>query len=239
MIAANYGVRYPVRAMTKFDLQKTQEVVDLLAIDPSARDQTWLTSFYAAIPNASMESQEPQVILGPDNQAYFVLKTPKGGSFSPFSITHILDVCLQQGFGIVLNPQKGTPDFVFSYGQLWHFKETGELAELPLATGMPDDNLDGQILIASPSERIFPQYARSVLAKVLQTLNVAAPAIMMITDARGQRRLVFNFFPEDCTSDKDFATKMGFLNWYLPNSHGLTAISKKSNLAKDFRSIEV
>src|SRR5215475_1609700 len=102
--------------MAKFDLIKTGEVQDLLAIGREERGPEWIGRFYGAIVDASMATTLDQVLQGPDGFTYFVLNLPPAGqAFEPFCLSHILDVCLDRGAGIVVQPEPHPPQWVFPY----------------------------------------------------------------------------------------------------------------------------
>src|SRR5437899_12660080 len=112
--------------MPKLDLTKTQEVQDLLEVEREQRDPAWIARFYAAIVDASMATTSDQVIQGPDGFPYFVFNLPPAGQgFEPFCISHVLDVCLENGYGVVVQPKPGPPQWVFPYGVLWSLKAFG------------------------------------------------------------------------------------------------------------------
>src|SRR5579864_7360581 len=106
---------YNVLSMPKFDLSKTQETQDLFVVAREQRDQNWKNRFYEAIVDASMATTPSQVIRGPDGFPYFVLNLPPVGQpFETFCLSHIVDVCLENGFGVVIQPDANPPQWVFT-----------------------------------------------------------------------------------------------------------------------------
>ena len=86
-----------------FDLKKTQKLVDLFGIPASKRDASWQNAFYEAVGQASLRALNPQVIQGPDGFSYFAMAFPQPHQeFESFCVDHILEFCLEHGFGIVL-----------------------------------------------------------------------------------------------------------------------------------------
>jgi hypothetical protein len=231
--------------MPKFDLSKTQEVQELLEVEREQRDAAWIDRFYAAIIDASMATTPEQVMPGPDGFPYFVLNLPPAGQpFEPFCISHILDVCLENGFGVVVQPEPGPPQWVFPYGLLWSLKAFGSLESAP-----PDDREEppqsgapsgrpvsfDKVLVGQPAESFFPTYARKVIQQFLtaKTGN-PAPGVLLLTDphSRPAQSFVFSVFPEDFSSREDFSDTMYRLTWFIPRHYGLISIAKDSDMAK-------
>jgi hypothetical protein len=232
--------------MPKFDLRKTQEVQELLEVEREQRDAAWIDRFYAAIIDASMATTPEQVMRGPDGFPYFVLNLPPAGQpFEPFCISHILDVCLENGFGVVVQPEPGPAQWVFPYGLLWSLKAFGSLEsalsdddkEEPPQSGVPSGrpvNFD-KVLVGQPGDSFFPTYARKVIKQFLtaKTGN-ATPGVLLLTDphSRPAQSLVFSVFPEDFASREDFSDTMYRLTWFIPRHYGLISIAKDSDMAK-------
>jgi hypothetical protein len=233
--------------MPKFDLAKTQEVQDLFDVDREQRDAAWIAQFYAAIVDASMATTSDQVIKGPDGFPYFVLNLPPAGQpFEPFCISHILDVCLENGFGVVVQPEPTPPQWVFPYGLLWSLKAFGSLEvatpaggsseEEPPQSGVPSGrpvSFD-KVLVGQPGESFFPVYARKAIKQFLtaKTGN-PSPGVMLLTDphSRPAQSLVFSVFPEDFSHREDFSDTMYRLTWFIPRHYGLISTGKDSDMA--------
>jgi hypothetical protein len=232
--------------MTKFDLSKTREVEELFAASRDRRDLAWRERFYAALPDASMATTPGQVMQGPDGFPYFVLNFPPADRpFETFCVSHVLDLCLERGVGIVVQPEPSRPQWVFPYGLLWSYKEFGKFV-LKEAEGNDDapesgpargEREGGQNVLASqPSAAFFPAYARKIIKQFLvDKAGIAAPEVMLVNDPSGdpEQSLAFNVFPEDF-EQQEFENVMYRLTWFLPRHYGLMSIAKESELAKMF-----
>jgi hypothetical protein len=231
--------------MAKFDLTKTQEVQDLFATPREQRDHSWRERFYAAIVDASMASTPSQIVRGPDGFAYFVLGLPPAGQgFEPFCISHILDVCLENGFGVVIQPDANPPHWVFPYGRLWSLRELGKFQmETPRPRGTDDAAAnngdeaadDSSIFVGQPSVGFFPAYARKVIKDFLiQKTGNADPQVMLVTNPRNVpvQSLVFSVFSGDFANQQAFDEIMYRLTWFLPGHYGLLSITRDAEIAK-------
>jgi hypothetical protein len=236
--------------MPKFDLSKTQEVQDLFEAPREQRDPAWIARFYAAIVDASMATTSTQLIQGPDGFSYFVLNLPPvRRHFEPFCISHILDVCLENGHGVVIQPEPNPPQWVFPYGVLWSLKAFGSFdGPEPLGPGESEalkenssaakPGSGGPVLVAQPGEAFFPAYARKVIKEFLKAkTGNAAPDVLLVTDPRSRpaQSLVFSVFPEDFSGQQEFSDLMYRLTWFMPRHYGLISIARDSEMAKQFQ----
>jgi hypothetical protein len=230
--------------MAKFDLTKTREVQDLLAVDREQRGPEWISRFYRAIVDASMATTPDQVLQGPDGFTYFVLKLPPAEqAFEPFCISHILDVCLDRGAGIVVQPEPHPPQWVFPYGLLWSYKEfSAFVVDQPEGKQGSEEGVQpaagGTVLAGQPSAAFFPAYARTVVRRFLiDSIGVAVPEVLLLHDpgAVPERSLAFNIFPDDFAEPEEFGNVMYRLTWFLPRHYGLISISRDSEFVKMFQ----
>jgi hypothetical protein len=207
-----------------FDLEKTQKLAALFSVPADRRDGTWQKAFYAAVPRASLRALNPQVIEGPDGFSYFALAFPQTGQeFESFCVDHILDFCLEHGFGIViLEPPAREPLWVFRYGDLSSYKNyqrfDGDPADEPGDQQVPD------VQPGYPSERMLPRAARNAIRAFLKTqAGIADPAVALFVDSslRPSRNLVFNLYREQFAQAEDYDRVMHQLLWFLPRSRGL------------------
>lgn len=220
--------------MAMFDLDKTADVIELLEQPREQRTEAWRRQFFTALPDASMQAESPQVIRGPDGFPYFALSTPEpGAEFDAFCVNHVLDACLSQGFGIVINPRKSPqPDFVFSFGSLWAYKLRGNF-EPPAPPRQADGETKAQIeqerevTIAQPSEEYLPTFARRAISRFLsEAVNVPTPSCFVVIDPAitPPQNLAFNVAPENFENQEVFQRVMRALSWFLPRDYGMVVI---------------
>lgn len=232
--------------MPKFDLEKTQQVLDLFAVDRDDRDQHWRQQFYAAVVDASMSAPIDQVLRGPDGFPYFVLNPPQAQqAFEPFCISHILQTCLDEGLGVVIQPEPAPPQWVFPYGLLWALNAFGKF-EVDESSDGSDETAAGsskevgsatQRMMSQPSESFFPPYARKVIRKFLEEKTGRSDVkVLLVTDPQSEivQSLAFNVFAEDFENQEQFRNIMYRLTWFLPRHYGLVSMGKDSELARSF-----
>lgn len=218
--------------MSKFDLEKTQALAGLFARPRESRDDAWRRDFYAAVPDASLMSFDPQVNLGPDQFPYFHLAIPDPGPLTPFSISHLLDFVLDNGLGIAIfgdSTRSEGPQWVFSYGDLLAFSLyesfDGDPAEAARAPH-PSTGAAHSVLVAAPSEAYLPARARRAMGayarKIFQLDN---PKIGLVDDPQStpSRSLIINLTLADYHGDeRKLGAAMGYLSWFLPRTHRIS-----------------
>jgi hypothetical protein len=215
------------------DLEKTELLMNHFQVEHAMRDEKWAARFYETVVDASFASQADQVLQGPDRFPYFVLKFPEPMKpFESFSVRIVLEHCTNSGLGIVINPHKPRPDWVFTYGQLWSFREYGAFSEEGIAH---PDKATGEVLLASPNEKLFPAYARKVLRAYLKHIGVAEPKCFVMMDGSSpQPSIVFNVFRELFSTDEEHRDAMARLTWFLPSRLGLISVGGPKEFADAF-----
>lgn len=206
---------------------------ELLATPAQQRNKDWLARFFMAVPDAPLFVLTPQRMAGPDHFPYFrlALHTDHEGA-QACSLREILDYCTDNGLGIVLtkgdNPDE-KPAWVFSLGNLVSLRlynrfdgDPADLADIQKPPSSPDD--DPKIMIATPSEDMFPSYARKAMRAYLTTvMGWQNPEIMMVISPilRPGRNIMLNL-PGEAFRDNDHITEfLTRISWYLPPGRGL------------------
>lgn len=235
--------------MPKFDLTKTHELAELLFVQREQRDSDWLRRFYGAIGQAGMVTSPEQVLEGPDGFSYFALNMPSPERSSEMiSAAQVLDFCLENSLGVVVEPLPGPPERVISFGQLWSKKQFGRF-DLSLdptqdndgainAPGIPS-HLTGKqaVLAGQPNESYFPAFARNAVRKFLVDQGIQNPGVLLLTNPaeNPMETIVFTVFAEDFADKKQFENLMQRVSWFLPPHYRLSSIKKTSELAKSFQ----
>ena len=136
-------------------------MVDLFQIPQEQRDDNWRQTFYDNVQSASYACGNPQIFAGPDGFPYFVLKTPEANQpFESFCIRNMKDdFLLERGFGVAINPNGNSVDWVFSYGDIVNlhlnkefFTKTDNVELENVVTIKKEE----KVLLAQPSESYLP-----------------------------------------------------------------------------------
>lgn len=227
------------------DLEKTKILRALFNVDPELRDETWKQTFLANVTDASFICSNPQVINGPDGFPYFVLNIPEPNKpFQCYVIRNMItDFLLEQGLGIVINPEKGNPDWVFSYGDIVNHYLRNEFYTQSNNWDMNkrDEVLESEerVLVGQPSEYIIPEQTRHILRLFFESLQINNVKIALLNRPKGEefsQQLVFNLTPDKFKDRNHFNTVMGYVFWFLPRHYSYASIDE-STLGDNFQAI--
>lgn len=206
--------------MPPFDLRATDTVEELLDVPADRRDDAWRRHLYAALPDASLASGDPQVFTGPDGFSYFALHLPPAGqTFDAFSVNHVLEACTVQGLGCVVHDHASGPAWVLRYGELWSLRALGRIdARPPGEPGEPQVLVEpAEAVVGAPGDTLLPPWARAVLRAALAAIGVADPTVVAIHRPGRVPEWSLGLGGTDELSD-ELRTR---LTWYLPPHIGL------------------
>lgn len=201
-------------------------VSELLKVPDEQRDQNWENNFFVAFTqsNVKLLSETPQ--NGPDSWPYLLAETAPEGTEPANKIIQWLAL---KGVGLVVNPMKPSyPDYVFTYGMLWHFKETGLFYRT--ADDAPTGTLElatGQGLHAGPpSPEYLPQYVRNILKEFFRDQGVLRPRILVMSQDRKHYDLAFSLESLGNPPTKEHEGIAEALSWFLPPHYSIVIVSE-------------
>lgn len=202
------------------------ELVNLVDIPEENRDEKWENDFFQKLTQGqiSIIKDEPQA--GPDGWPYLLASTDVTASEN---VQQVLSWLKDKGIGLVINPQKSYPDYVFTYGMIWNFLETG-LFFRPTQTQNSGQAMIKMTDIAAsgnPPETYLPTYARKVLRDFLQQQGVLLPRILAINLKQGTTELVFSLESLGNPPESEHQGIAEAVSWFLPPHYSLLIMSEK------------
>jgi hypothetical protein len=219
-------VSFEINSISGGPMPETTSLPELLSIPDTQRDSAWENKFFHALSEGNVDvfAQEPQT--GPDGWPYLLTKT-EATSTEPFQ--RILHWLSDKGIGLVINPQNEYPDYVFTYGMLWHFKETGLFYREQNAAveGVFEFQVKDIKLAGEPTEAYLPNYVRKVLRDFLQQQGVLIPKILAFTLDGSNYELAFS---TESLGNPDQTEHQGILeaiSWFLPPHYQIALVSEK------------
>lgn len=106
-------------------------IFELLKQEPKARDLEWEKAFFHAFAHSNLKILNEEPAAGPDGWPYLLAAVSEEAT-EP--VAKVLSWLSDKGIGLVVNPEGETPDYVFSYGMIWNFRERGEfLTSMPIS----------------------------------------------------------------------------------------------------------
>lgn len=201
----------------------------LLQQPEKSRDKAWEESVLKGLLEAKVQiaSSEPQV--GPDGWPYLVVKTGPEGT-EPF--LRVVQWLSGRGIGLVVNAHKMLPDYIFTYGMLWNFVETGQFIapdKVTAASGDVSYDSKDRIIAGAPTDQYLPPYVRSVLKDFLGQQGFQQPRVLVITHAPDYKITDFVFSVESLNGlePKDQKVMAEALAWFLPLHYSLVFAHEK------------
>ncbi|MBP9838786.1 MAG: hypothetical protein KBC84_08735 [Proteobacteria bacterium] len=226
------------------DLAKTGILFKLFEVSPEKRDESWQKVFLATVTEASFACGDPQLIKGPDGFPYVHLITPEAEKeFQCFVIKHMeQDFLLKEGFGIVINPAKEKPDWVFTYGDIVNLHLNKEYYSERIDVVLPEDetlSTEQEVLIAQPSETYLPQLTRQVLKHYFELAKIENVKILLMTRKTHEgviQEIVFNLTPDKFENEVEYQKIMKDVSWFLPR-HYFYSVMDEKEVSQYFRDL--
>lgn len=212
------------------------ELQQLLSVKEEERNFSWEEKFFKAFSQESVKllSEDPQ--QGPDGWPYLVCETvPPAMQDKTELVQKLFQWLAMKGIGLVVNPRRTPyPDYVFSYGMIWNFRETGYFImpstsgsiEKAESTAVEFDN--NQIYTGTPTEQYLPKYVREVLKDFFKDQMVFDPKVLMISKDQKNYDLCFSIESLGNPPQVEHAGIAEAISWFLPTHYSLVLISEKN-----------
>ena len=99
---------------------------DLLTCHESQRDSEWENNFLSQFAQQKVAIESEDIQLGPDHWPYlFAQSEGEASQEATEPVLQVIDWLSDKGVGLAFNAQKPIPDYIFTYGMIWHFGEMG------------------------------------------------------------------------------------------------------------------
>ena len=135
-----------------------RQVIDCLKVKDTNRDQAWQEQFLSLLPSSYVTVLSSESQQGPDGMPYFLVQVEENSKEPLVKLLHWLS---QKGIGLVAHPEKDYPDYIFTYGMIWHFKETHSFLN-PHKKNLQTSQ-KAKAFVGQPSQEFLPLYVRLIL----------------------------------------------------------------------------
>lgn len=200
----------------------------ILSVPVEKRDTPWEIDFFNIFVNSKLNVLSPDPQVGPDNWPYLMTEWTNESTESVQKIIHWLH---DKGIGLVVNPTKDYPDYVFSYGMIWSFKESGFFYKTTdnIKSGVLEIRENSNCFYGAPNEEYLPKYARQILKDFFRDQGLLNVKILLIsTDNK-----FFDFaISIESLGNPPISEHEGIaeaISWFLPPHYSILLISQ-SNL---------
>lgn len=206
------------------------ELNKLLSTPEQDRNFAWDEKFFKAFSseNISLLSKDPQ--QGPDGWPYLICETQTDEISEIEASQKVLQWLATRGIGLVVNPRREPyPDYVFSYGMIWSFRETGYFLRPDLANKSGEVTYDNKKLFTGvPTEEFLPLYVRKVLKDFFRDQSVLNPKILMISQDEKNYDLCFSLESLGNPPATEHAGVAEAISWFLPPHYSVVLISEQN-----------
>lgn len=201
----------------------------LLKTPPEARDQEWEQAFLYVLPRCHFKILDEDPRQGPDGFPYLIVGIDEKGTESAVKV---FDWLSTKGIGLVINPFDEMPDYVLTYGQIWNYKERGEINSPidPKSTLQPGQfKLDNgqKILTGAPSDEYLPDYVRKILREFFKQQGKTEIKLIVMAADQKNYDLCFSLESLGSPAKTDHRDLLEAISWFLPSHYSLALISEK------------
>jgi hypothetical protein len=199
----------------------------LLEVPFDDRDLEWEQKFFMAVSQSNVNVLTPEPQEGPDGWPY-IMTTTSSDATEP--IQKIFQWLSTRGIGLVINPMKQYPDYVFTYGMIWHFRQTGLFyrQQADVKTGVVNLNEGQKIKSGAPTEEYLPSHVRKVLRDFFRDQGLLQPKILMISEDGKHYDLAFSLESIGNPPMNEHQGIAEAISWFLPPHYSILLTSEKS-----------
>lgn len=201
-------------------------LLELVQVPDDKRDHQWEVDFFMEISQSNLKLLSPDPQQGPDSWPYLLTETSAEAAEPAQKIMQWLAL---KGIGLVVNPQKEYPDYVFSYGMLWHFKETGlfyRTAE-EAVVGTLEISEGTQLHAGPPADHFLPKYVRQILRDFFRDQGILTPRILVMSQDRKHYDLAFSLNSLRNPPEKEHQGIAEAISWFLPPHYSIVLVKEE------------
>lgn len=199
---------------------------EIVLVADSERDSSWENQFFQALAQGKLNliSSEPQV--GPDSWPYLLAET---GEEATEPVGKLLDWLTERGIGLAINPRKEFPDYVFSYGMLWSFKQTGFFFKAVPENPETKVQFETKSLVHAgpPTEEFLPGYVKKILRDFFRDQSILNPKIQVISQDQVNYDLAISLDSLGRPPESEHDGIAEAISWFLPPHYSLLLISEE------------
>jgi len=211
--------------MLDANVQATLNIIALLKVDASARDEGWKKQFLETLPQAYFKL-DPMAYVAGNGFSYLRIVAPTEND-DVYAFTTVVEQAIASGLGVFLSPAESLQaDYTFNFGDLWWFQSTGVFyAELDFADEVITMPAGTAMTYGEPSEHVIPARVQQVLDEQLPKLkdfDGKAPKFCVVTipDQPKTRVLqVVTSRPLRFATERDQRAFHSKLGWYFPKHY--------------------
>ncbi len=212
-------------------------ISELLKTAEQDRNFSWDEKFFKSFSEQQVRllSQDPQ--QGPDGWPYIICETlsPADGAeaanYEIESTQKLFHWLEGKGIGLVVNPKREPyPDYVFSYGMIWNFRQTGFFIQPDLANKAAEnseiDYQNKKIFSGAPTEAYLPLNVRKVLKDFFRDQAVLNPKVLMISTDEKNYDFCISLESIGNPPATEHTGVAEAISWFLPTHYSIVLVSE-------------
>jgi hypothetical protein len=228
-----------------------KKLSELLKTPEESRDQAWENAFFMSLSQCQLKLLFDEPKYGPEGWPYLLTQTieadevtggetksneaiasdEKNNETGPHEDFYKLVGWLsERGIGLVVNPHKQYPDYVFTYGMLWHYRETGLFYRQ-----IDESKKSGQFELETknlknfgpPTEKYFPLYARKILRDFFQQQTAPSPRILVWSTDGFNFELGLSLESLGNPPEHEHKGILEAISWFMPPHYQMALVSEK------------
>lgn len=199
---------------------------ELLIVPDSKRDHNWENHFFDELLKSKVKLLDEGPQTGPDKWPYLMVETGEGAD-EP--VAKIVEWLSTKGIGLVVNPTKEYPDYVFPWGMIWNFKETNlfRLNQPPVIQGTVELKNEQGLIAGPPHPKYLPDYVRSILKQFFMDQGLMQVKILVLSQDGKHYDLAISLESLGNPPKHEHAGILEALSWFLPAHYSLMLTSEK------------
>ena len=207
-------------------MAQSQQLLQICSVPEDQRDETWEFNFFQALVEGDIGVTNAEPQEGPDGWPYMMVETSANANEPALKLLGWLS---EKGIGLAVNPQKDMPDYVFSYGMIWNYRETAQFISKTAEVKSGDVEFkEGQKLVAGePSAQYLPRYVKDILQTFLEDQGIKNPKILVVSTDQKHYDLCFSVESLGNPKKEDHAAIAEAISWFLPTHYSLMLVSEE------------
>lgn len=208
-------------------------IAEILKTPPADRDRSWENQFFFQLTNAKVELLSEGPITGPDGWPYLLVNTienPSTEATAGEPVQKILRWLADKGVGLVVNPEQEYPDYVFPYGMIWHFRESGlffrDQTDIPTGTVVLETGAN--LKAGPPTESFLPKDVRKILKDFFRDQGLFAVRILVLQTESNFYDLAFSLDSLGKPPASEHAGLAEAIAWFLPPHYSILLTEEKN-----------
>ena len=205
------------------------DLESIISQPEATRDEAWEQAFLGYIATTKVELVQDQSQRGPDGWPYLLVRTGPQGT-EPFA--QIVQWAAPRGIGLALNTHKMLPDYIFTYGMLWNFVETGQFVSSTSAPSPGEVNIavENPVIFGEPTEKYLPKYVRAILKEFLAAQGFSQSRVVVMSSLDYKTvDLIFSVESLNNLDKSEHRTLAEALGWFLPLHYSLIIGSEQNS----------